>query len=148
MTPKMRKQILDLMKQHNLMTLATVRPDGYPQATTVTYANDGLALYFTCDDGSQKVRNIKRNRKVSATIDQDYDDWSKIRGLSLGGSAQVVKDRQEYRRAFRRLAHKFPEMAKLSEEDMKGMAIVKVTPKVFSVLDYTKGFGHSDLVRP
>jgi hypothetical protein len=28
------------------------------------------------------------------------------------------------------------------------MAIVKVTPKVFSVLDYIRGFGHTDLVRP
>jgi hypothetical protein len=27
------------------------------------------------------------------------------------------------------------------------MAIVKVMPKVFFVLDYTQGFGHTDLVR-
>lgn len=148
MTPKMRKQIVDIMKHHNIMTVATVRPDGYPQATTVTYVNDGLALYFTCGGRSQKARNIKRNRKVSATIDHDYDDWNKIRGLSLGGTAQLVKDQQEFRRARKQLTKKFPEMANLIEEDMKGMAIVKVTPKVFSVLDYTKGFGHTDLVRP
>jgi hypothetical protein len=29
-----------------------------------------------------------------------------------------------------------------------GTAFVKVTPKVISVLDYSKGFGHTDLVRP
>jgi len=27
-----------------------------------------------------------------------------------------------------------------------GTAIFRVTPSVISVLDYTKGFGHSDLV--
>ena len=27
-------------------------------------------------------------------------------------------------------------------------AYVKVTPKVISVLDYSKGFDHTDLVRP
>jgi len=147
MTPRMRKQILDLMKGHPSMTIATVRPDGYPQATTVTYANDGLELYFSCDASSQKVRNIGRNRKVSLAIDRDADDWNEIKGLSLGGTAKVVKDQKEFRRALKLLMKKYPEMAQLSAEDMKGMAIVRVTPKVISVLDYTKGFGHTDLVR-
>ena len=106
---------------------------------------DGLALYFCCGGGSQKVRNIKRNRKVSATIDHDYDDWKKIRGLSLGGTAHIVVNHNELQHALKQLSHKWG-MAKLSEEDMRGMAIVKITPKVISVLDYTKGFGHTDLV--
>ena len=37
MTPTMRKHVLDLMKRHKTMTIATVRGDGYPQATTVTW---------------------------------------------------------------------------------------------------------------
>ena len=28
------------------MTLATIRPDGFPQATTVSYVHDGLTIYF------------------------------------------------------------------------------------------------------
>jgi hypothetical protein len=38
-------------------------------------------------------------------------------------------------------------MADMSEEDLAATAVVKVTPKVVSVIDYTKGFGHSDLVK-
>jgi len=34
--------ILDLMSSQNDMTIATVRPDGYPQATTVSYASGRL----------------------------------------------------------------------------------------------------------
>jgi len=37
--------ILKLLRRHNIMSLATVRPDGFPQVTTVAYANDGLDLY-------------------------------------------------------------------------------------------------------
>jgi hypothetical protein len=37
---------------------------------------------------------------------------------------------------------------KISKEDLAATAFVKVTPKVISVLDYSKGFGHTDLVRP
>jgi len=147
MTPKTHKRILGLMKGHQVMTIATVRPDGYPQTTTVTYANDGLNLYFSCDDTSQKVRNIARNRKVSLAIDHDCEDWNEIQGLSLGGTAQAVKDQKEFKRALKLMTKKYPQLAELSEESMKGMAIVKVTPKVFSVLDYTQGFGHTDLVR-
>jgi hypothetical protein len=33
------------------------------------------------------------------------------------------------------------------EEDLDDTAILKIRPKVISVLDYTKGFGHTDLVR-
>ena len=32
----------------NDMTIATVREDGYPQATAISYVNDGLAISFGC----------------------------------------------------------------------------------------------------
>jgi len=70
------------------MSLATVRPDGYPQATTVTYANDGLTLYFACDRNSQKVRNLQRSSKVSLTINKDTANWKKTTGLSMGATAK------------------------------------------------------------
>mgnify|MGYP006387340623 CR=1 FL=1 len=44
MTPDTRNLILDLLAEHRYLTLATVRPDGWPQATTVAYAHDGLTL--------------------------------------------------------------------------------------------------------
>src|SRR5687767_15935738 len=43
-----RNKILKLLDEHRNMTIATLRPDGWPQATTVGYANDGLTLYFLC----------------------------------------------------------------------------------------------------
>ena len=148
MRPALQKLILKQLKQHNIMSLATVRADGYPQTTTVGYANDGLDLYFCCDRVSQKVRNLKRSPKVSLTIDHDTKQWSRIKGLSMGARARVLSKPGDVSRAFRLLARKFPEMRTLSAEDLKGTAFVKVTPKVISVLDYSKGFGHTDLVRP
>ena len=46
--------ILDLLHRHNVLTLATVREDGWPQATTVGYVHDGLTLYVGCGADSQK----------------------------------------------------------------------------------------------
>jgi nitroimidazol reductase NimA-like FMN-containing flavoprotein (pyridoxamine 5'-phosphate oxidase superfamily) len=140
--------ILKQLKQHDNMSLATVRADGFPQATTAGYANDGLDLYFCCDRVSQKVRNLRRSPKVSLTIDHDTRNWSRIKGLSMGARARVLSKPAEVTRAFELLARKFPEMRKVPKEDLAGTAFVKVTPKVISVLDYSKGFGHTDLVRP
>jgi hypothetical protein len=44
MDEEIRQQILTLLDQHRIMTIATLRPDGWPQATTVGYANEGLTL--------------------------------------------------------------------------------------------------------
>ncbi len=147
MTKKIRKFVLGLMRKHNVMRIATVRRDGYPQTTTVAYANDGLTLYFACDRASQKVRNIKRSKKVSLTIDRDCPDWNKIKGLSMAAWARVLTRPAEVKRALLLLGRKFPAMAEMSAEDMAATAVVEVTPKVISVIDYTKGFGHTELVK-
>ena len=58
-------KIVELLAQHRLTTIATNRPDGWPQATTVGYANDGLTLYFLCGPQSQKAKNIARDNRIS-----------------------------------------------------------------------------------
>jgi general stress protein 26 len=144
MDAAMHSRIVGLMKRHNVMTIATVRKDGYPQATTVTYVNDGLNIYFGCDKTAQKVKNIKRCGKVSLTIDRDYRNWNQIKGLSMAADAEVLTDRDEIRHAAALLAKKFPQWGQVPPADV---SFVKVVPKVISVLDYTRGFGHTDLVR-
>ena len=54
------------------MTLATNRPDGWPQATVVGYANDGLTIYCFVARLSQKYANIVRDPRVSAAIASDF----------------------------------------------------------------------------
>ncbi len=139
-----KRLVLDLLENGHTMTIATVRPDGYPQATTVAYASDGFAIYFACDRECQKVRNLARSRKVSLTVNGDERDWSRIQGLSMGATAEVISGVRA-RRGLALLGRKFPPMAKLSATERAGTAIVRVTPTVISVIDYTKGFGHTEL---
>ncbi|ABE62764.1 pyridoxamine 5'-phosphate oxidase-related, FMN-binding protein [Nitrobacter hamburgensis X14] len=81
-----------LLDEHRVMTVATNRPDGWPQATTVGYANEGLTLYFMCGLNSQKANNLARDDRVSLTIDHDTDQLMAITGLSMAGHAQPVTD--------------------------------------------------------
>ncbi len=147
MTPSAKRFILEQLKTHYNMSLATVRPDGYPQATTIAYANDGLTLYFACDRGSQKLRNLRHSPKVSLTISKDWAGWTKIRGLSMGATAKILDRPADTRLAHTLLSRKFRGMKGLSAEDLAATVFVRVQPKVISMLDYRRGFGWTKLVR-
>lgn len=56
MDEAIRKEIVTLLDQYRVMTIATLRPDGWPHATTVGYANDGMTLYFLCGPDSRTGR--------------------------------------------------------------------------------------------
>jgi nitroimidazol reductase NimA-like FMN-containing flavoprotein (pyridoxamine 5'-phosphate oxidase superfamily) len=148
MDEEIRKKILTLLDQHRIMTIATLRPDGWPQATTVGYVNEGLTLYFLCGLESQKAANLARDDRVSLTIDRDTAQLMEITGLSMAAHAQAVNDPAEARKVLGMLPLKYPEQVSLpikmpAPEEVR---IFRVTPTVISVLDYSKGFAHTDLV--
>lgn len=93
MDTELKSKILALLDQHRIMTVATLRPDGWPQATTVGYVNEDLTLYFLCGPDSQKANNLARDDRVSITIDHDTPDLMAITGLSMAAHARAVVDR-------------------------------------------------------
>jgi nitroimidazol reductase NimA-like FMN-containing flavoprotein (pyridoxamine 5'-phosphate oxidase superfamily) len=103
MDENIRKKILALLDQHRIMTIATLRPDGWPQVTTVGYVNEGLTLYFLCGLDSQKAANLARDDRVSLTIDHDTSDIMTITGLSMAARAKAVTDRAEAAKVLRTL---------------------------------------------
>ncbi len=148
MDEQIRKKILTLLDEHRIMTIATLRPDGWPQATTVGYANEGLRLYFLCGPNSQKAANLARDDRVSLTIDHDTPQVMEITGLSMAARAEVVADPSEAEKAMRLLMLKYPQQSSIpvpmpTPADVR---IFRVAPTVISVLDYSKGFAHTDLV--
>ena len=150
MDEQTRRKVLKLLDEHRNMTIATLRPDGWPQATTVGYANEGLTLYFLCGLDSQKAQNLARDERVSLAIDDDTQPVMQITGLSMAAHARPVTDRAEAQKALRMLLAKYPPQevpAGWKMPQPEEVRIFRVEPNVISVLDYTKGFGHTDLVR-
>jgi len=150
MDEAIRARILGLLDRHRKMTIATLRADGWPQATTVGYANDDLTLYFLCGLDSQKAENLARDNRTSLTIDDDTAEVMEITGLSMAARAQAVVDRGEAEKALHLLMLKYPEQKSLPSSlpmpSPQNVRIFRLTPTVISVLDYSKGFGHTDLV--
>ena len=146
MNEAIKRQILSLLKEHRIMSLATLRPDGWPQATTVGYASDGLLLYFLCGPDSQKSANLARDDRVSLTIDHDTPDLMAITGLSMAAHAQAIVDPAEANKVLRMLPLKYPEQMPVPMPTPEDVRLFRVTPTVISVLDYAKGFGHTERV--
>ena len=148
MDEALKEKILALLDQHRIMTVATLRPDGWPQATTVGYVSEGLTLYFLCGLDSQKAKNLALDDRLSLTIDHDTSDLMAITGLSMAARAQPVTDAAEADKILQMLPSKYPAQTSLpmAMPTRDEVRIFRVTPTVISVLDYTKGFGHTDLV--
>ncbi|HEY8102234.1 MAG TPA: pyridoxamine 5'-phosphate oxidase family protein [Burkholderiaceae bacterium] len=139
--------ILNILDKAKDLTLATVRPDGYPQATTVGYAHDGLTIYIGVGKDSQKIANIRHNNKVSLTINTDYQNWNQIKGLSMGCLAEILGDSDEIRRATGCMIKRFPQVIEWLDSGQASEAVfLKITPQIISILNYEKGFGHTNLV--
>jgi nitroimidazol reductase NimA-like FMN-containing flavoprotein (pyridoxamine 5'-phosphate oxidase superfamily) len=160
MMRRIKSLILGLLDEHRVMTLATNRPDGWPQATMVGYVNDGFLLYCFVARNTQKYANIKRDPRISIAIGTDAPNPIAIKGLSLAGHAAEVTDPSEFNDIAKLRLKKYPEYAQpssaLNDEAAsvrispnpppENVALLRIAPDFISVLDYSQGFGHSELV--
>lgn len=137
-------QIIRLLDEVPDMTIATVRPDGFPQATVVSFVHDDLRLYFGTFAGAQKALNLAECDKVSCTVTHPYRSWDEIEGISLGGHASRVTDADEFQRAVELLMTRFPQAVEYQSDDYGEIVMFRVDPVVISLLDYSKGFGHTE----
>jgi nitroimidazol reductase NimA-like FMN-containing flavoprotein (pyridoxamine 5'-phosphate oxidase superfamily) len=142
----MEKRAIKLLGEHRLMTLATLRPDGWPQATMVSYANEGLLLYFLISRSSQKMANILRDSRVGITVGRDYPDPRQIKGLSIAAIASEVTDPEQRERAYALLLERHPEFGTFAKPDLKAAAFMRAACRMVTLIDYSKGFGHADII--
>lgn len=149
MDPGLRRQILELIRRANTAALATLREDGWPQTTTVAYANDDLVLFVATGADAQKVRNIRRDGRVSLAIEGGGLDWTRLQGLSIAARATVIESPSGRARAAQLLKRKFPSLVEAGDPEREpGWCFLRIEPVVVSLIDYAKGFGHTVLVKP
>ena len=86
--------------------------------------------------------------RVSLAIDDDTPQAMEIAGLSMAAHAEVVDDQAEGEKALHLMIQRYPEQKSIpgpmpTPADVR---IFRLRPIVISLLDYSKGFGHTDLV--
>jgi hypothetical protein len=136
------------LDKRRILSIATLRPDGWPQATIVGYVNDGTAIYFMISRESQKFANLGADNRASICVGEDVTDPMTIGGASMAATVTEVTNQTEQGRVMALMFKRYPEYEPMMKGlDTSGMAIMRATPIVASVLTYEKGFGHADLVQ-
>ncbi len=121
------------------MTIATAK-DAVPWAASVFYASDGFTFYFLSDPDSRHSKNIAENAVVGVTVNEDYHDWRKIKGVQVEGRAELVSTEDEMARAVATYVEKYPFTAaylKLMSSPFPGIA--KQLDKLLSKLPFAPG---------
>lgn len=148
MSDPLKQQVLSYLETHNTMTLATCSRD-VPWAATVFYASNDLRLYFFSAPDSRHCQNLAANPRLAVTIQEDYRDWRKIKGIQLEGAVTAVDGLVEKAKAMAVYARKYPEIIKLFTNPASGLfyqAFLKVKfyciiPERLFFIDNEQGFG-------
>ncbi len=140
----LKAKIFELLDENRVMSVATLRPDGWPQATMVGYVHDDLTLYFAVGRTSQKLANIKLDPRISLALGHDWPN--RLRGLSIAAQAEEVMSVSEVGRLNTLLHQSYPEQAMFSPREASS-AVIRATPMVVSIIDLARGPGEPDLVR-
>ena len=142
----MKEKAIAILDDNRLMAIATSRADGWPQATFVGYANDGILIYFVISRESQKFRNIERDDRVSLVLGRDFHDPATIRALSIAARVSEVRDARQRNQAVNLLLERHPGLRRLEPPEPGHSAVMRANPEIITILDYSKGFGHADLL--
>jgi len=142
----MKERVIEILNANRIMAIATVRPDGWPQTTLVGYASEGILIYFAISRTGQKFANIERDNRVSIAIGRDFDDPKSIRGLSMAAHASEVTDPDQRDRALELLLDQHPGLKRLEGLNFTDSAVMRAAPAMISIIDYSKGFGHTDVL--
>ena len=140
----MDQKAVEILSKHRTLSIATLRPDGWPQATIVGYANDGLLLYFLISRKSQKFANIARDNRVAVTIGAEPADVHDIKAVYAGAWASEVTDPAQREHAWSLLIDRHPNLRQFELPDYRDAAMMRAACHHISILDYSQGIGHAD----
>jgi PPOX class probable F420-dependent enzyme len=121
---KLTEQQVRILNGKNFATVATVMPDGSPEATLVWIETDGTFIYFNTAMHRLKARNLKRDPRVSIVVygcNEPYSDVLAIRGrveMILEGANEHID----------KLSHMYEGKA-FAFRPAETRVIVKVTPE-------------------
>ena len=65
----MTESLLERIGAHGLGVLVTIKRDGRPQLSNVTYVFDGTRVRVSLTDGRAKTRNLRRDPRASLYVD-------------------------------------------------------------------------------
>ncbi|MCL6650410.1 MAG: pyridoxamine 5'-phosphate oxidase family protein [Chloroflexi bacterium] len=137
MTPQEVNAFLD--SKPGWIVLTTIGRDGYPHSIPIGYFRLGDEVYMGCRAGTQKLKNIARNPRVSLLLEAG-STMQDIKGVLIQGDASVITEPGEVLRLMREAARLrgTPE-DQLPTEPRPTAAYIRVERRKVISWDYAKG---------
>ncbi|MEU3335920.1 PPOX class F420-dependent oxidoreductase [Streptomyces sp. NPDC006668] len=113
-----------LLDGRNFAGVATLAPDGSPQNSVVWIKREGDTVLFSSAEHRQKVRNLRRDPRVSLSVFDLADPYTSV---EIRGTAEILPD--EGKRLPYELSHKYLGIDPPAEKDDEVRVIVRVVPR-------------------
>ena len=108
----------------NFATVATVNPDGGPQASVVWFRRDGDSVLFSITSDKQKARNLARDPRVAVTV---FDLENPYDSVEIRGHAELVEDAGK--QLPKQLSHRYLDEDPPPEPDDVVRLVARVIPE-------------------
>jgi PPOX class probable F420-dependent enzyme len=90
---KLTQRQVRILNGHHFATVATLLPDGSPEATVVWIETDGQYVYFNTAFPRLKARNLKRDDRVAITVFDPARPYHDV--LAIRGRAELITEGAE-----------------------------------------------------
>ncbi|MEV6941577.1 PPOX class F420-dependent oxidoreductase [Streptomyces sp. NPDC051172] len=113
-----------LLDGKNFASVATLGPDGAPQNSVVWIKREGDTVLFSSTDGRQKVRNLRRDPRISLSVFDLADPYTSV---EIRGTAEILPG--ESKQLPYELAHKYLGIDPPGEKDEEVRVIIRIVPR-------------------
>ncbi|MFJ4789102.1 PPOX class F420-dependent oxidoreductase [Streptomyces sp. NPDC088794] len=124
MTISFSEPVRALLDGKNFAGVATLGPDGAPQNSVVWIKREGDTVLFSSTDGRQKVRNLRRDPRVSLSVFDLADPYTSV---EIRGTAEILPDPDK--RLPYELSHKYLGIDPPGEKDDEVRVIIRIVPR-------------------
>ena len=87
-------EVTAFIERSRTCTMATIGPSGQPHLVAMWYAVVDGQIWFETKAKSQKVQNLKRDDRITVSI-EDGLTYDTLRGVSIEGTAEIVEDPEQ-----------------------------------------------------
>ena len=108
-----RDEALQRLGAARVGRLATADQAGVPHVVPFVFVLDGETLYWAVDrkpkrsQTLKRLENIRANPNVEVVVDNYSDDWNDLWWVRVSGTARVLEDGEEKRKALMLLQDKY-----------------------------------------
>ncbi|MEU8649209.1 PPOX class F420-dependent oxidoreductase [Streptomyces sp. NPDC048737] len=110
-----------LLDGKNFAPVATLGPDRAPRNSVVWIKREGHTVQFSSSGGRQKVRNLRRDSRISLS---EFDLADPCTSVEIRGTAEILPD--DHKRPPHELSHKYLGIDPPDEKDDEVRLIIRV----------------------